>query len=232
MTDAPAPDGRTVAIVTSWLRCAAAAVHDRREWLTGLDAAIGDGDHGINLDRGLMAVLGDLDAGALADDDAGTLLVAAGRRILALTGGASGALYGRGLMAAGGALLAAGPDASDPRAMVPIALGGAVGGIVALGRAQPGDKTMVDVLVPALAALDGSSPDEPIELVMHRMAAAADAGATSTVPLVARKGRASYLGERSAGRLDPGAASSAIIVRCLADAVVTVGDAAPWRGDS
>jgi dihydroxyacetone kinase-like protein len=198
-------------------------VHDRRQWLTELDAAIGDGDHGINLDRGLMAVRADLDAGLLDEGDAATLLHGAGRRLLGLVGGASGALYGRGLMAAGEAVRdRTGTEALDPRTLVQVALEGAVAGISALGRAVPGDKTMLDALLPAVAALRQAPPDEPVEASMRRMADAADAGAAATVPLVARKGRASYLGERSAGHLDPGAASSAILVRCLAEAVIAV----------
>jgi dihydroxyacetone kinase-like protein len=118
----------------------------------------------------------------------------------------------------------AGSEALDARALVRLALAGAVAGIAALGRAHPGDKTMLDALIPALDALEHASPDTPLATVMARMADAADAGAASTLPLVARKGRASYLGERSAGHLDPGAASSAIMVRCLAHAVIAVID--------
>jgi dihydroxyacetone kinase-like protein len=107
----------------------------------------------------------------------------------------------------------------DRRGLVEVALAGAIDGITALGRAVPGDKTMLDALAPALAALRSAPPDGPIRDSMLAMAEAAAAGATATIPLVARKGRASYLGDRSAGHLDPGAASSAILIRCLADAV-------------
>ncbi len=236
MDDAPAGFVRPAAgasftdatVAAAWLRRAALAVHQQRAWLTELDAAIGDGDHGINLDRGFAAVLADLEAGSIAADDVGTLLSAAGRRLLGLVGGASGALYGRGLMAAGGRLGAelANP-ASGRRQLAELALSGAVDGIAALGHAVPGDKTMLDALVPALEALRTAPADEPMERVMLRVAEAAEAGAAATIPLVARKGRASYLGERSAGHLDPGAASSAILVRCLADAVSAAASRGP-----
>jgi phosphoenolpyruvate---glycerone phosphotransferase subunit DhaL len=211
----------TIMTVTeAWLRCTARAIHERRVWLTELDAAIGDGDHGINLDRGFAALLGDLEAGVLPTGDAGALLSSAGRRLLGLVGGASGALYGRALMTAGTRLteLASDPEI-DRRGLVAIALAGAIDGITTLGRAVPGDKTMLDALAPALDALRAAAPDSPVRDVMLAMADAADAGTQATIPLVARKGRASYLGERSTGHLDPGAASSAILIRCLANAV-------------
>ncbi len=225
---APVRTGMAVAVVTAWLRCAAREIHERRAWLTELDAAIGDGDHGINLDRGFTAILADLEAGTLPGDGVGALVSGSGRRLLGLVGGASGALYGRALMT-GGTRLTDRIAAGDRRSLslVEAVLAGAVEGIAALGRAVPGDKTMLDALVPALEALRSAAPDLPARDVLARVAAAAEAGAQATVPLVARKGRASYLGERSAGHLDPGAASSAILVRCLADAVaVTTGDEA------
>ncbi|HYO43395.1 MAG TPA: dihydroxyacetone kinase subunit DhaL [Candidatus Limnocylindrales bacterium] len=207
-------------VVADWLACVARVVHERRTWLTELDAAIGDGDHGINLDRGLAAVRADLEAGAMPDDDAGHLLAAAGRRLLGVVGGASGALYGRALMTAGSRLSEdEGSKILDPRAVAEVVLAGAIDGIAALGRAVAGDKTMLDALLPALATLRAAPADEPVVDVLARVAAAAEAGAQATIPLVARKGRASYLGGRSAGHLDPGAASSAIFVRCLADVV-------------
>jgi dihydroxyacetone kinase-like protein len=208
------------AAIVAWLRCAADAVHERRLWLTELDAAIGDGDHGINLDRGMTRVAADLATPGAGSQDPAELLVGAGRRILGLVGGASGALYGRGLMAAGARLRDALAGAEpDPGPLLLAAIEGAVEGIAALGHASPGDKTMLDALVPARDAVRdglarGSLPD-----ALAAMAAAAEAGAASTTPLVARKGRASYLGERSAGHLDPGAASRALLIRCLAEAL-------------
>ena len=217
---APGPSPGTVSVTVAWLRLVAARIHERRAWLTGLDAAIGDGDHGINLDRGFAAVAADLESGVLATDSVGPLLTAAGRRLLGLVGGASGALYGRALMAAGNRVAAnttAGP--AGTRRLAEDALAAAIDGIAALGHAAPGDKTMLDALFPALLALRAAPRGEPIESALARAAEAAEAGAAATIPLVARKGRASYLGERSAGHLDPGAASSAILVRCLADVV-------------
>ena len=215
-----APSVTVMTVTDAWLRCTARAIHERRLWLTELDAAIGDGDHGINLDRGFSAVLGDLESGAIPTGDVAALMTSAGRRLLGLVGGASGALYGRALMTAGTQLAErAGDEEIGRRALVEIALAGAIDGITALGRAAPGDKTMLDALSPALAALRAAPRDAPERDAMLAMAEAAEAGAIATIPLVARKGRASYLGERSAGHLDPGAASSAILIRCLADAV-------------
>ncbi len=214
----PDPDGLAeAALIRAWLRCAAASVHERRVWLTDLDAAIGDGDHGINLDRGFTAVLADLDGAGDRADPAAAVLTAAGRRLLGMVGGASGALYGRGLMTAGrhvGERPEAGP--SDPVRLASTILGGAVEGITALGHAAAGDKTMLDALLPALSVLRSAASDADPASTLAAAAAAGEAGAAATVPLVARKGRASYLGERSAGHLDPGAASAALLLRCLA----------------
>jgi dihydroxyacetone kinase-like protein len=221
----PAPhgsDGTGVggALAADWMARSARAIHERRAWLTELDAAIGDGDHGINLDRGFAAILVDIEAGAMPLDSAGHALAASGRRLLGLVGGASGALYGRALMMAGARLAErASTGPLDHRSSAEVGLAGAVDGIAALGKAVAGDKTMLDALLPALETLRSAPADEPVASVLARVADAAEAGAWATVPLVARKGRASYLGERSAGHLDPGAASSAILMRCLADAV-------------
>lgn len=205
-------------VMERWLRLSAAVVHERRGWLTDLDAAIGDGDHGINLDRGLTAVVADLDAvistGGPAPD-AGGLLVAAGRRILGRVGGASGALYGRALIRAGERLREGAPRTG----MAAAGFEAALDAVVALGHARPGDKTLVDALAPALNALRSAPPGTTAGAALAAAAEAAEQGAAGTIPLVARRGRASYLGERSVGHLDPGAASTALLVRCLADAV-------------
>jgi dihydroxyacetone kinase-like protein len=209
------------ALVRSWLLRSADVVAAQRTWLTDLDAAIGDGDHGINLDRGLAEVAAGLRAGTPPPGDPAVTLAAAGRRVLAVVGGASGALYGRGLMIAGDHVRDGLPaSGASPVDMARLILEGSVAGITALGRASAGDKTMLDALLPALDALRAGGLDAGDGLVLAAAAKAAESGAAATVPLVARKGRASYLGERSAGHMDPGAASSAILVRCYADAAL------------
>jgi dihydroxyacetone kinase-like protein len=217
----------TEPLLVRWLRLVAARVAAERERLTALDAAIGDGDHGINLDRGLAELVRRLDAGTIPAAPPPATLEAAGRTIMATVGGASGALYGRGLQRAGAALgaLDAGtvadgfpPATWDRAARAGIALDAAVEAIAALGRATTGEKTMLDALVPARAAFGAAlTAGGDLAAAAAAAAAAAEAGAATTVPLLATKGRASYLGERSVGHLDPGAASSAILLRALAD---------------
>lgn len=208
-------------LTVAWLRTCAEVVSRERAWLTELDAAIGDGDHGINLDRGFAAVVATL-PGPGAPASGADLLSTAGRTILGSVGGASGALYGRALLRAGSRLSAGGGQDRDA-ALVAAVLGDAIDGIIALGRAQPGDKTMLDALVPAHAVLLSSAESgAPLLDSLEACADAAWSGALTTVPLIARKGRASYLGERSVGHLDPGAASSSLILRSLADAAALV----------
>lgn len=216
-------------LLVRWLRLAAARVAAAREHLTDLDAAIGDGDHGINLDRGFRELVHRLDTGACPAEPPPLVLEAAGRALVSTVGGASGALYGRALGRAGAALAADGerlsaaggalPPSREAQAMV--AFAAAVDAIASLGRAVPGEKTMLDALVPALAAF-GAAVDAGATLAdaAAGAAGAAEAGARATIPLLATKGRASYLGERSIGHLDPGAASSALLLRALADAAV------------
>jgi len=207
----------------SWLRLSAARLHDQAGALTALDQAIGDGDHGINMDRGFTAIVAMLDAGAPDAEGelarAGGLLRIAGRTLISTVGGAAGPLYGTAFMRGGGAI--AGADASASSAEVVLgAVDAAIGGIEALGKAKTGEKTMLDALVPARdagrAALDAGGG---VGAVARAMADAAEAGALATVPLLATKGRASYLGERSIGHQDPGATSSALLLRALADVV-------------
>jgi dihydroxyacetone kinase-like protein len=205
----------------SWLRLAAERIHDQAMPLTVLDQAIGDGDHGTNMDRGFAAIVAMLDAGTPeADGDrarAGTLLRTAGRTLISTVGGASGPLYGTAFMRGGGAIVAADPSLSDA-AVVMAALDAAIGGIESLGKATTGEKTMLDALVPAQAAgqaaLDAGGD---VRAVADALATAAEAGVLATIPLLATKGRASYLGERSIGHQDPGATSSALLLRALAD---------------
>ncbi len=237
-------DPVTVEIAARWLRLFAAAVHERRQWLTELDAAIGDGDHGINLDRGLAHVIGAMDSGALPLDDGGRLVTAAGRLILGTVGGASGALYGRGFIRAGERLtsIAAGRSPTEPLGVqrataltdaLAIALADGTDSIASLGRSRPGEKTMLDALVPAAEALrTASHSGVPLAEALRIAADDASAGAAETVPMRAMKGRASYLGARSIGHLDPGAASSALLLGALADAAKADGDASRPSHDS
>ncbi|MFJ5553300.1 dihydroxyacetone kinase subunit DhaL [Streptomyces sp. NPDC093225] len=186
-----------------WMTAAAAAVEREADRLTELDSPIGDADHGSNLLRGFTAVVNELEA--QGPDQPGAVLQLAGRTLISTVGGASGPLYGTLLRRAGKEL---GEAAEVDDEQVRKALYAGVGAVAQLGGAAPGDKTMLDALVPAVAALGTS----------YRAAAdAAENGALATVPLRARKGRASYLGERSIGHQDPGATSSALLLAALAD---------------
>jgi phosphoenolpyruvate---glycerone phosphotransferase subunit DhaL len=197
-----------VAVLADWMMRTASVIAASQGYLSDLDAAIGDGDHGANLARGFTAVIAKLANPA----DPAALLKSVGMTLIGTVGGASGPLYGSlfiemGKAAQGLAILDAGAWAR--------VLGAGVAGVVARGKAQPGDKTMIDALTPAVATIDGASA---LPAMLAASAQAAQQGADATVPMVARKGRASYLGERSAGHLDPGAASSAMILAALADA--------------
>jgi phosphoenolpyruvate---glycerone phosphotransferase subunit DhaL len=203
-----------------WLRLSAERIHDQADALTALDRAIGDGDHGLNLDRGFTAITAQLDGG-LPDGDsdrarAGAVLRTSGRTLISTVGGAAGPLYGTAFMRAG-AIVAADADQA-PEQVVLAALEAGIGGIVALGKAAPGEKTMLDAIIPAhTAGVAALHRGGNIDAVILAAADAAEAGAIATIPLVATKGRASYLGERSVGHQDPGATSSALLLRALAD---------------
>jgi phosphoenolpyruvate---glycerone phosphotransferase subunit DhaL len=206
--------------VIAWLREAEGAVTGRADYLTQLDAAIGDGDHGINMTRGFDAV-GKALAAHDADAAPGKLLVLAGKTLVATVGGASGPLWGSAFRAAGRSLGEA--DELDGEGLA-AALDAALAAVVELGAAQPGDKTMVDALAPATAALrERVAAGDTVAAAVAAAADAAEAGARATVPLQARKGRASYLGERSIGHQDPGATSTALILRALQTAVTKEG---------
>jgi dihydroxyacetone kinase-like protein len=203
----------TVPDLLAWVEAFQRHVHDERDHLTALDSAIGDADHGINLDRGMTAVVGKV-AGA-APDTVDALCRSVGMTLVSTVGGASGPLYGTFFLRFG---TASGALERLDAAGLAAALRAGLDGVVARGRAEPGDKTMVDALGPAVAAFE----DAAASGVLRAAAAARDAaeqGRDATIPLVARKGRASYLGERSAGHIDPGAASSALLVRALAEAL-------------
>ncbi|MBB5788683.1 dihydroxyacetone kinase subunit DhaL [Jiangella mangrovi] len=198
---------------TAWITAAEAVVKANEARLTGLDAAIGDGDHGANMARGLTAALANIAEKEPATP--GDVLVAAGRGIVAKTGGASGPLYGTAFRRAGKAL---GDTTDADAAQVGEALEAALTAIKELGGAAEGDKTMVDALTPAVAAFQAVAGDGgTVAAAAQAGADAAEAGLAATVPLQARKGRASYLGPRSVGHEDPGAASLALILRALAE---------------
>ncbi|WP_329131680.1 dihydroxyacetone kinase subunit DhaL [Streptomyces sp. NBC_00670] len=187
-----------------WMAATAASVDREAERLTALDSPIGDADHGSNLQRGFRAVVTVLDKEA--PDTPGAVLTLAGRQLISTVGGASGPLYGTLLRRTGKAL---GDAAEVSEAQLAEALGTGVDAVRQLGGAAPGDKTMIDALVPAVGALGES---------FAAAGAAAEEGAVATTPLRARKGRASYLGERSVGHQDPGATSAALLIAALQEA--------------
>ena len=198
-----------------WLTLCAQAMAEHRVELIELDRAIGDSDHGENMDRGFQAVLAKL--GESTPETPGAALKMTAMTLMSKVGGAAGPLYGTAFLRAATAL---GDSAEIDPAAWANALEAARDGIVARGKAESGDKTMVDAWTPAVdaarAAADGSGTD--VLSVLVAAAEAAEAGAVSTDPMVARKGRASYLGERSAGHRDPGAVSSALILRAAVGA--------------
>lgn len=207
------PSQLDTATAIAWIRRAADDVTAQADRLTQLDTVIGDGDHGANLSRGLAAAVVALD-----DNPPGTpgrVLITAGRAIVSKTGGASGPLYGTAFRRAGKAL---GDTAEAHSDTLADALAAMLEGIQELGGAVEGDKTMVDALAPAVAAF-GKAADDGATLAEAAAAAAeaSDGGRLATIPLRARKGRASYLGERSVGHEDPGAASTAMILHALVE---------------
>ncbi len=197
----------------AWIAEIAAVIDAQRDHLTQLDAAIGDADHGINLARGFTAV-----QEALARTDTptpGSVLMVTGSTLISKVGGASGPLYGTAFRRAAKAL------GDKPEADLPAlaeALEAALAGVMKLGAAREGEKTMVDALAPAVAAFSAAVADgAPAPGALAALTDAADAGAHATISLQALKGRASYLGPRSVGHEDPGAASTALILHALRD---------------
>jgi phosphoenolpyruvate---glycerone phosphotransferase subunit DhaL len=196
--------------VVDWIRRFAAVVAEQKGELTRLDSAIGDGDHGTNMDRGMRKAVEKLDG--VEGNDIGAALKAVGMALVSSVGGAGGPLYGTFFLQAGQS--ATGRSELDTEGFAAMVRAG-VEGVQARGKAEPQDKTMVDALLPAVAALEqgGDLAD-----AAARAADAAEEGMRATVDLVARKGRASYLGERSRGHQDPGATSSALMMRAAAQA--------------
>jgi dihydroxyacetone kinase-like protein len=199
------------ATITSWMREIDVSVRAERDYLVQLDAAIGDGDHGINMVRGFEAVVQALNADG--GSPPGKLLILAGRTLVSTVGGASGPLWGSALRS-GGRVLGDSLTFDGPQLVA--VLSAALASVKDLGTAAVGDKTMVDALEPAIDQLrERLAAGGALEEALDEAAAAAEAGMRATVPLQARKGRASYLGERSVGHQDPGATSTALIVRAL-----------------
>jgi dihydroxyacetone kinase-like protein len=197
----------------NWVKSIASVINEKSTYLTELDAAIGDADHGANMDRGFKAVLNKLPE--ISDKDIGTIFKTVGMTLISTVGGAGGPLYGTFFLQVG--MKTAGKMELSLTDWVD-ALEAALNGVVMRGKAELGDKTMVDALTPAVAVLKQSIQDgQPINKALELSAEAARQGMEGTVPLVARKGRASYLGERSAGHQDPGATSSFLILKAAAD---------------
>lgn len=212
-----AVDVVTVGDLESWVRRFADLVAEHRAELTELDSAIGDADHGINMDRGMQAVCAKLDAAPLAAAD--ELFKVVGMTLVSSIGGASGPLYGTFFLRFGAAC---GPRSDLSADDLVKAFRAGVEGLVARGKPELGDKTMFDSLHPALASLDaaigsGRPPKEAFAAAWE----AAVRGRDGTIPMVARKGRASYLGERSAGHQDPGATSAALLFEAAAEVFET-----------
>jgi dihydroxyacetone kinase-like protein len=209
----------TTGDILDCLRKMADVIHENKEYLTELDSAIGDADHGINMNRGFEAVLKKLPG--VEDKDAGTILKTVGMALVSSVGGAGGPLYGTAFMQAG---MAVAGKYELEGADVLAALDAALKGVIMRGRANLDDKTMVDAITPAVTAMrealeNGASTAKALE----QAAAAAEKGMKDTIPMLAKKGRASYLGERSIGHQDPGATSSYLLMRTMAGVVQAKG---------
>jgi len=198
-----------------WLKQLANVLHENRDYLTQLDSPIGDADHGTNMDRGFKAVADKLPG--MENMDIGSILKTVGTTLVSTVGGASGPLYGTAFLRAG--MATSGKHELYESDIVSM-LEAALEGIKVRGKAQLGEKTMVDALTPALAAAkEAEAQNSGLSQLLRRTSNAAEAGMKSTIPMLATKGRASYLGERSIGHQDPGATSSWLILKTLADTV-------------
>ena len=197
--------------VIAWLQRSAAVLRENKDYLTQLDSPIGDADHGINMDRGFTAVMDRLPG--VADKDAGTILKTVGTTLVSTVGGASGPLYGTAFLRAGTAL-AGKFELQDSDVLA--ALEAALEGIMARGKAKAGEKTMVDALQPAIATFKAAlEAGDLLKEALAKATESAEQGMKATIPMLATKGRASYLGERSIGHQDPGATSSWLFLRAM-----------------
>jgi phosphoenolpyruvate---glycerone phosphotransferase subunit DhaL len=209
-------DDVTTAAFDAWVRRFAALIAQEKDHLTELDSAIGDADHGTNMDRGMTAAVAALDELGSAGG-AGPTFTKVGMTLVSTVGGASGPLYGTLFLRMGTTL---GDLPAVPPEQVGAALRAGLEGVVARGKAQAEDKTMYDALAPAVDALEEALKEGlPLGEALGRARDAAEAGRDATIPMLARKGRASYLGERSVGHQDPGATSVALLVAAAADAL-------------
>jgi dihydroxyacetone kinase-like protein len=212
-------DDVDVEALAAWVREFARLVAVNKDLLTQLDAAIGDADHGINMDRGMSAVVAALEAER--PSSAAALLKLVGMKLVSTTGGASGPLYGTLFLRMGAAAGDVGSVDTDAFAK---ALRAGLDGVVARGKAEAGDKTMYDALAPSVDALDAAlAGGAPLGPALRAAVAAAEAGRDATIPMLARKGRASYLGERSVGHQDPGATSVALLVAAAESSLAAAG---------
>jgi dihydroxyacetone kinase-like protein len=201
--------------ILEWLRRLTAEIEQNKDYLTELDAAIGDADHGINMDRGFKKVMSQLPT--VADKDIGSILKTVSMTLISSVGGASGPLYGTFFLRASTAVaLKQELTEEDMGGMLRAGLDGVLG----RGKAQLGDKTMVDVLSPAVAAFEEAiAEDRGMQQAMQQAVIAAEQGKKNTIPMLAKKGRASYLGERSVGHQDPGATSCYLLLKSLLDSL-------------
>jgi dihydroxyacetone kinase-like protein len=200
----------TLEDVKSWLQEFARLIAEQRAELSELDAAIGDGDHGTNMDRGMRAVID-----AMSGETIGDLAKQAGMTLVSTVGGASGPLYGTFFLRFA---VSAGDATELDAAQFAAAMEAGLGGIVARGKAEPEDKTMFDALAPAVQTLQAGVAGDLAD-TLRAAAEAADKGRDATIEMLARKGRASYLGERSIGHQDPGATSAALLVHAAVTAL-------------
>ncbi|BAX81957.1 dihydroxyacetone kinase subunit DhaL [Labilibaculum antarcticum] len=202
--------------INEWLKEIAVVMRQNKDYLSQLDAAIGDADHGINMDRGFQKVL--IKTETFADQDIGAMLKNTGMTLISSVGGASGPLYGKFFMQMGMALMGK-MELNLEDLSTGISKG--LDGVKGIGKASVGDKTMVDVWTPVVESLSESvNQKDTLEIASDKMVIAADKGLKSTINMIARKGRASYLGERSIGHQDPGATSSCFIVNILQGIIV------------
>ena len=200
--------------VLQWLENCHQTMNAQRDYLTQLDTDIGDGDHGLNMQRGFSKAMEKV--ATVADKDIGTILKTVGMTLLSQVGGASGPLYGTLFIK--GSQSAAGKEEISAEELIAVLKNG-VDGIIARGRAELGDNTMCDVWLPVLAELDAADKSQPLAQLLESAVKKAEESLAATVPMIAKKGRASYLGERSVGHQDPGATSTTYILKALYDAV-------------